>query len=329
MQVERRAAAGAVDGNAACLRRAAHAAMGTEFTAYIEEAGGAQERACFQSAFEEIDRVERTFSRFRPSSEIARINRLAGDGPMVTDPEVFNLLAAAQDVSRKTGGVFDITVGRLTRAWGFAERAPHLPQAQTLEEAEAATGWRYLELDPAWRTVQFLRPGMELDLGAIAKGYAVDCALGVLRAAGARGVIDAGSSSIAATDEEFATDWKVSIANPADGSQALREVRLGGRALSTSGVREQSFVREGWIYSHLIDPTAHGMDPGAVARQVLQATVLAPSSTLADALSTAMFLLGHEKGSAALSEFPDCSALWAYAEGEGAEFLGHNWPDSN
>jgi thiamine biosynthesis lipoprotein len=326
MRAEPRTATGAVEGNAARLRRAAHRAMGTEFTAYIDALDDAQARACFQSIVEEIDRVERTFSRFRPASEISRINRLAGGGPMVTDPEVFNLLVAAREVSRKTGGVFDITLGRLTRAWGFAERAPKVPEAQALEEAEKASGWQYLELDPAWRTVQFLRPGMELDLGAIAKGYAVDCVLGVLRAAGVSGVIDAGSSSIAATDGDFAKDWMVSIANPADETRPLGEVRLGGRALSTSGVKEQSFRQDGRIYSHLIDPKVHGFDSGAAARQVLQATVLAPRSTLADALSTAMFLLGQEKGSAALAEFPDCSALWICTEGVDVKCQAHRWP---
>jgi thiamine biosynthesis lipoprotein len=300
--------------------------MGTEFTAYIDGCAEAQARACFQSLFEEIDRVEQTFSRFRPASEVARINRLAGDGPMVTDPEVFNLMAAAQKLSRNTAGVFDITVGRLTRTWGFAERAPHLPEAQELKEAEAATGWQYLELDPVWRTVQFLRPGMELDLGGIAKGYAVDCALCVLRAAGMHGVIDAGSSSIAATDGDFAHDWTVEIANPANDAAPVCELCLGDRALSTSGAKEQSFRKAGRVYSHLIDPTASGLEAGAPTRQVLQATVLAPTSMLADALSTAMFLLGQERGSAVLAEFPDCSALWVYSEGEGVQCRAHHWP---
>src|ERR1035441_5486847 len=90
-----------------------HRAMGTGFTLYVDCADEAQAQSCFQAVFDEIDRVEATFSRFRPSSEISRINREAADGPMVTDPEVFRLLATAKDVSRKSSGVFDITVGRL------------------------------------------------------------------------------------------------------------------------------------------------------------------------------------------------------------------------
>jgi thiamine biosynthesis lipoprotein len=303
-----------------------HRAMGTEFTLFIDTPDAAQARACFQSAFEEVDRVEQTFSRFRPSSEVSRLNREAGDGPMVTDPEVFALLATAQDVSHKTGGVFDITVGRLTRAWGFPDREPHIPEARALKEAEEASGCQYLALDPAWRTVEFLRQGMELDLGAIAKGYAVDRALSVLRAAGVHGVMDAGASSLAATDAHFGGNWKVSIANPGDSSAPLCGVFLGGRALSTSGVKEQSFEQDGRIYSHLIDPTTQGLPSIDRERQVVQATVLAPASALADALSTAMFLLGHEKGSAVLAEFPGCAALWVYADACGIQCLAHDWP---
>ena len=94
---------------------------------------------------------------------------------MVTDPEVFQLLATAMEVSRKTGGVFDITVGRLTQAWGFQTGQPAIPDAETLAEAQAVVGWELVTLDPAWRTVEFVRPGVELDAGGIAKGYAVDC----------------------------------------------------------------------------------------------------------------------------------------------------------
>jgi len=315
--------------DARSLRTRSHGAMGTEFTLYLDSADEVRAQACFDAVFDEIDRLESTFSRFRASSEISRLNREAGDGPMVTDPEVFQLLAAALDVSRKTEGVFDITVGQLMRAWGFSGRQPGIPDAQTLAAAQECVGWTNIELDPEWRTVEFLRHGLEVDLGGIAKGYAVDCAMGVLRSAGVQGLIDAGSSSIAATDEAFARGWEVSIANPLDASATLCEAELGNRALSTSGVMEQSFVQDGRIYCHLIDPTALGAETSAPVRQVLQVTVLAPSSMLADALSTAMFLLGCERGRIALAQFPDCSAFWVYSGAEGIQCAAHQWPRDN
>jgi thiamine biosynthesis lipoprotein len=289
-----------------------------------------QAQACFDTVFDEIDRLELTFSRFRPASELSRLNRHAGQGPAVTDPEVFQLLSSALDLSEKTGGAFDITVGQLTRAWGFAEQQARIPDGRELAAARELVGWRNVELDAKWRTVLFTRPGLELDLGAIAKGYAVDRAIEVLRSAGVSGLVDAGSSSIAATGETFVRGWKVSVASPVDRRVTICEVELGARALSTSGVSEQSFVHAGRRYSHLINPLIDPRDPALgtyeTARQVLQVTVLAPSSMLADALSTAMFVLGQERGSAALAPFPDCSALWIYSEADGIQCMGHRWP---
>jgi thiamine biosynthesis lipoprotein len=244
---------------------------------------------------------------------------------MVTDPEVFRLLSTAMDVSRKTNGVFDITVGRLTQAWGFQARQPAIPDAAALAKSDATVGWELVALDQAWRTVEFLRPGIELDAGGIAKGHAVDCALAVLRTAGIPGLLDAGSSSIAASDEVFGSGWSVGIANPEDSTRELCRVRIGGRALSTSGTREQRFTHEGRIYSHLIDPTARGQNRECES-EVLQATVLAPSSILADALSTAMFLLGPERGRMALKEFPGCAVLWVCRGSEGIRWLAEQWP---
>jgi thiamine biosynthesis lipoprotein len=142
-------------------------------------------------------------------------------------------------------------------------------------------------------------------------------------------LIDAGSSSIAATDEAFARGWEVSIANPLDASAILCKAELGNRALSTSGVMEQSFVQDGRIYCHLIDPTIPGAETSAPARQVLQVTVLAPSSMLADALSTAMFILGSERGRIALAQFPGCSAFWVFSGAEGIQCAAHQWPQDN
>lgn len=300
-------------------------AMGTLFTVYLHDLGEAREQAVFQAVFDEIERAERTFSRFLPSSEIARINREAGQGPVVTDPEVFRLLDYAKELSGRTEGAFDISIGRLTRAWGFAEHKRAIPSLDELEAAEAAVGSKHLQLDAQWRTVEFLKPGMELDLGAIAKGYAVDCALDLLRCLAVQAMIDAGSSSIAANGDFFSRAWPICIADPASGSEFLCEVLLGDRALSTSGVKEQSFRREGRVYSHLLDPASRQSEQDSHL-QVLQTTVLAPDSRLADGLSTALFLLGPLRGEVVMEQFPECSAFWA-CRGDKADFCASvRWP---
>jgi thiamine biosynthesis lipoprotein len=301
-------------------------AMGTLFTVYLHHLDEARELEIFQAVFDEIARIEKTFSRFLPSSEIARINREAGQGPVVTDPEVFHLLEYAKNLSGKTEGAFDITIGRLTHAWGFAERKRTIPSSDALEAAEAAVGWKHLQLDAQWRTVEFLKPGMELDLGAIAKGYAVDCALDLLRSLAVQALIDAGSSSIAANGDFFSRAWPVCVADPASGDKLLCEVLLGDRALSTSGVKEQSFTWEGRVYSHLLDPASHQRKQDSHPLQVLQTTVLAPDSRLADGLSTALFLLGPRRGKAVMEQFPECSAFWS-CRGDKDDFCTSiRWP---
>jgi thiamine biosynthesis lipoprotein len=347
---------------AAPFRVHRHRAMGTEFCLYLEaldqEHAEANERACFQAVFEEIDRVEAAFSRFRASSEISRLNRQAALGPVVTDPEVFRILAETQSIWLKTGGAFDIALGRLSRAWGFAERAPHVPEPEAIAEALSASGMALVALDAEWRTVQFLQPGVELDLGAFAKGYAVDCALEQLRAAGVAGVIDAGHSSIAAVGEPFESQWLIEVRlppleEPQDWSdplsadcaadRVLSAVPLHGRAMASSGIMEQKFEQGGQTFSHLLDarsapsiaprldrgiaPSVNPRKPGSdPARLMLQTTVLAPTSATADALSTALFILGPEEGSAVLSNFENACALWVYQDAAGIGWQHRNWP---
>ncbi|MDR3793657.1 MAG: FAD:protein FMN transferase [Terracidiphilus sp.] len=387
-----------------------HGAMGTEFWLYLVDEGGergadglsAEERALVQAVWDEVDRVEGVFSRFRESSEISRLNRLAALGPMVTDPEVFSLLLDGRRLWEKTGGAFDIALGRVSRAWGFAERMPRVPEEGAREEAEAAAGMALVELDEAWRTVGFARPGVELDLGAFAKGYAVDCALGVLRGVGAAGLINAGRSSIGAVGEPFESGWRVEVRAPVLGERdgvalppisaknaekdgapgydrshpshknkdvarvghpefvakvedtefvsgtghpecsgypaenvgrVLRAVALHGRALGSSGIMEQKFEEGGRVYSHLLDPRKLGGDGegrGGVASaetgQTLQVTVLAESAAEADALSTALFVLGPDEGAAVMERFENCAALWAYQDAAGIGTREWNWP---
>ena len=334
-----------------------HRAMGTEFWLYLVDTGDAgEERTLAQAVWAEVDRVEATFSRFRESSEIARLNRLAALGPVVTDPEVFFLLLDGRRIWEKTGGAFDIALGRLSRAWGFAEKAPRMPTAEARAAAEAASGMALVELDAEWRTVAFLREGVELDLGAFAKGYAVDCALAVLRGAGAAGLVNAGRSSIGAVGEPFESGWTVEVKTPvgfdrscpggkskdaarihptdedlpvetprAGQTEDLKAVALHGRALGSSGIMEQNFEAGGRVYAHVYDPRKPG-ERTAEARQMLQVTVLARTAALADALSTALFVLGPDEGAVVAGRFEDCAALWMYRETAGVGTRSWNWP---
>lgn len=305
-----------------------HLAMATEFHLYLDSSlGDSEAYTLAQAVFAEVDRVEEIFSRFRRSSEISRLNELAALGPVVTDPEVFGLLARARALWEKSGGAFDLALGRLSRAWGFADRAPHLPTAEELAEAQAASGMEWVRLDPDWRTVEFARAGIELDLGAFAKGYAVDCALGVLHAAGIAGLIDAGHSSLAASGEPFSSAWRIEVNAPAlgqDEARTIDAIALGCRALGSSGIMEQKFEAGDRIYSHLLDPRKN--HETGQRRQMLQTTVLAATAAEADALSTALFVLGPEQGRALVDAEENCAALWLYEEDGRVGVAARKWP---
>lgn len=145
--------------------------------------------------FEEIDRLDEALSNYRETSELSRINRLAAKEPVTTDPEVFQLLQRSLDFNRQSNGAFDITVGPLMRAWGFFRGQGRYPTAAELEQARSRVGWQNIKLDAKSRTVRFLISGLELDLGGIGKGYAIDRAVSVLREAGVKSAfVDSGSS---------------------------------------------------------------------------------------------------------------------------------------
>lgn len=279
--------------------------------------------AAFDAAFDEIERIEEALSNYRPTSELSRINRLAGTQPVTTDPEVFHLLQTSFDYSRRSDGAFDITVGPLMRAWGFFRANGHYPTAAELSRARASVGWNKVDLDPELRTVEFRSPGMELDPGGIGKGYAVDQVVAVLRDAGiASALIDAGSSTLYALGTPPGkTGWKVLVPKPADRAHAISEVLLRDNSLSTSGSYEKFFRLDGRTYCHIMDPRT-----GSPVQGMLQTTVIAATGTDSDALSTAMFVMGPAAGRRLLESMPGTSAIWITGSADDPRIEQWSWP---
>ena len=281
--------------------------MGTTFTIYLYAPNQEKADEEFEASFDEIERIEEALSNYRPSSELSRINRLAATTAVTTDPEVFKLLQASFDYSRRSDGAFDITVGPLMRAWGFFKHSGHYPTRTQLSHARWSVGWNKVKLDAAQRTVKFDVPGMELDMGGIGKGYAVDRVVDVLRDAGVKAaLVDAGSSTLYALGAPPGKDgWKVIVPRPADRSHAISEVVLRDNSLSTSGSYEKFFRLNGKTYCHIMDPRT-----GEPVQGMLQTTVIAPTGTETDALSTTMFVMGPAKGRKLLESMPNTSAIW-------------------
>ncbi len=297
-------------------------AMGTVFTIYLYAHHGAEAGASFDPAFEEIERLEEALSNYRATSELSRINRLAARQAVTTDPEVFALLQTSLDYSRRSAGAFDVTVGPLMRAWGFFRGEGRYPTDAELRRARKSVGAEKVNLDPATRTVRFAASGVELDLGAIGKGYAVDRAVKVLREAGVKAaLVDAGSSTLYAMNAPPGkSGWTVHVPKSGDRSQTISTVALRNESLSTSGSYEKFFQLGGRRYCHVMDPRT-----GAPVQGVLQATLIAPDSTTTDALSNAMFVMGPEAGGKLLATVSGARGVWILGEPESQRLVQWQW----
>jgi thiamine biosynthesis lipoprotein len=235
------------------------------------------------AALDEADRLEEVMTIFRESSELSRVNREAPHGPVQVGPELWSVLSAAADLSAATEGAFDITSAPLSRCWGFLQRQGRLPRPDQIDQARECVGMPLVTLDPGRRTVRFDHPRVELNLGAIGKGFALDRMARLLRLHGtSQALLSAGSSSILACGHD---PWRVDLRTATIGA-LLARLQMTGAAVGTSGAGEQFFEVNGVRYGHVIDPRS-----GWPASGVLSASVITSHAASADALSTA-FLIG-------------------------------------
>lgn len=265
-----------------------HPAMGTDFTLYVyaSDAGAADREA--DRVFAIVDQLESLLSNYQPQSELSRINHEAAQHPVTTDPETFRFLKESLAWSARSDGAFDITVGKLMKAWGFFRSTGHVPTDAELARVRGQTGWKRVVLDAGTRTVRFTAPGVELDPGGIGKGFAVDAAVEAMRADGVHAaLLSAGSSTIYGLGAPpHSEGWKVRVPDPQHKDDAISTVTLRDTSLSTANCSEKHFVVGGHLYCHIMDPRTLRPVEGR-----LQATVIAPSATDSDALSNAVFVL--------------------------------------
>ena len=257
-------------------------------------------------SFQEVDRLEGMMSHYRRESELCRINRDAHDRAVAVSAEMFQLLEDAQRFSEETGGTFDITIGPLMKAWGFFRGWGRMPDQDELDQAMCGIGYRHVRLDAGTRTVKLDAPGIELNLGAMGKGYAVDRIIGILREAGIeQALVSSGTSSIYALGAPpGAEGWTVSVCDPFDRRRTACDVRLKNLSLSVSGDCEKFFEVGGRIYSHIMDPRT-----GRPAEDMVMAVAIAPTVTESDVLSTAFFVGGIEGTRMALDRHSNVTAL--------------------
>jgi len=245
-------------------------------------------------------------SHYKPESELCAINRKAAHQKVVVTQELFELLEDSLRYSEETAGAFDITVGPLMKSWGFFRGWGRLPSSAELAQVLKRIGYRHVKLDAAACTISFDQPGIDLDLGAIGKGYAVDRAIEVLRGEGiTQALVSSGTSSIYALGSPPGEEgWKISICHPFDRRKKVCSLRLQNLSISVSGDYEQFFQLEGKIYAHIIDPRT-----GMPAEGILMTAVVSTSASESDALSTSFFVGGVESSRAYLECHPNLTAL--------------------
>ena len=268
--------------------------MGTLVSIKLYAPGPDRAKAAFRAAFGRITDLEAMLSDYRPESELNRVCRDAVGEPVSVSIDLYRVLAASQKLAEETAGAFDVTLGPVIRLWRQARHDRRLPDAATLRAAAARCGYRKLHLDAARQTVMLDEPGMRLDLGGIAKGYAADAALAVLASMGIRRALVAASGDLAFGDPPPGErGWKIGLDSPAC------VLYLSNAAVSTSGDEEQHVDAGGQRYSHIIDPaTSMGLT------SPIRVTIVARRGVDADALATAVSVLGEERGLAFIEGRP-------------------------
>jgi thiamine biosynthesis lipoprotein len=286
--------------------------MGTVFTvvAYGKDRDYLGE--VVNEVFEEIDRLDQQMSNYKADSELSAINREAARRSVLVEPKLFQLIQGSLGYGEETGGAFDITVGPLMKSWGFFRRRGRGPSEAEIKQVLQRVGYRQVRLDPAARTIKFDEDGVELDLGGIAKGYAVDRAADILRSNGIlAALVSSGTSSIYALGAPPGErGWKVTMRDPFDAHKAGDLFLLRNYSLSASGSYEKFFKIGGKTYCHIMDPHT-----GWPVENMLSTTVLAPSGTQTDALSTAFFVLGVDSSRPYLAIHPNLTAVFYHPDG--------------
>ncbi|MCM8801425.1 MAG: FAD:protein FMN transferase [Candidatus Omnitrophica bacterium] len=255
------------------------------------------EKKAIEIAFKEIKRIEVLLSKYNPESEISKLNKL---GKLKVSPQTFYIIKKAKEFSIKTGGAFDVTVGPLMELWGFTDKDYRLPKQEQIKETLKLIGSDKIILNDLDNTVEFAIPGMKIDLGGIAKGYAVDCAIKRLKEFQIKNCLINAGGDIFCLGDKFGRPWSVAIQDP-EGKGFLKKLSLKDRAVATSGNYEQFFIKENKYYGHILNPkTGYPVDP-----DFKSVTVIASDCLTADALATAIFVLGKERYKDLIKEFKD------------------------
>ncbi len=282
--------------------------MGTRVVIQLwSESVGAGEVA-IEAVLEELRRIDRAMSPFRPDSELSRVNQQAAQGAVVISDELYGVLARAQQISELSDGAFDITFASVGHRYDY--RRGIRPSEQQLEQLLPMIDYQHLVLTPDPPRLAFARPGVRIDLGGIAKGYAVDRGIAILQQHGIEhALLSAGGDSRFLGDRRGRL-WRVGVRDPDDKAGIRALLPLSNTALSTSGDYERFFIQDGERYHHILNPRS-----GRSAKGLRSVSVLGAEAITTDALSTALFVLGRQAAMALVEWLPGIEAVLVDTEG--------------
>jgi len=282
--------------------------MGTEVSVYLWHEDEAEGRRLTEAVFDEAVRIDELMSTYKDSSQISEINRNAANAAVIAGAELASLIQRALDISVLTRGAFDITYESVGQHYDFRER--RRPSDDTLAAERVLIDYRLVEVDRVSSSVRFLKQGVRINLGGIAKGYVVERGVDILRRNGVlHAIVTAGGDSRLLGDRR-GRPFMIGIRDPRqDGEVAIR-LPLEEEAISTSGDYERFFEEDGVRYHHIIQPST-----GEPAAGIHSATVIGPDAVMTDALSTSVFVMGVDLGLKLIAGLPDYESIVIDAQG--------------
>lgn len=283
---------------------------------YQGELSGTAETAV-EMAFAEIERLEGLLSGWMPDSDVNRINDAAGRGSVSVSPETWQAITAAQEISRLTDGAYDISIGAVMRLWDFQAPESLVPEEAAIQKNLRLVGLDQVFLDSAKATVGLRGRGAAIDLGGSAKGFAVDRAIEVLQECGVKtALVDAGGDIRLLGRKSRGERWKIGIRHPRNPEQTIEVLQVDSGAVATSGDYERCFFQDGVRYHHILDPKT-----GMPARGIASVTILAKTALEADILSTAVFVLGPQRGMTLIERLGEVEGIIYVTGPEGLQRL--------
>jgi len=297
------------------------AIMGTNIDVEVWHDDAARGNAAIDAVIGEMHRIDLLMSHYKPESQLSQINQRAFKEPVVVDKELFDLIKLSLHFSQITEGAFDITYASVGYLYDYRQHIK--PTEGQITKALPGVNYRQLILDEKAHSVRFARDGMRIDLGGIAKGYAVDRGIALLQERGVQHAVVTAGGDTRIIGDRFGRPWVVGIRHPDDKSKIVTRIPLVDTAMSTSGDYERYFDENGVRYHHIIDPKT-----GHSASKVRSATILGPTAVQTDGLSKTAFVLGPEKALEIIERLPDFDAIFVRPDGRVLYTKGLAPPDA-